>query len=390
MRAARGRPCARRSEPARPSGDALRPGLSATLLGLSAALLGSCAGLPRPVEAPEPLALLDAGAPLYLRLDGEAVRELAPLIIEAEALDQARPLLRGLELAALALRPRDPGAQETEPSVGAISADAAGVADATGAPPAPASAGAAQAAQAAAPLGATLPPFEAVLLGDYPKGRLEFGLFFARGWRRFGAEHRNEAQGIALTLPRDGLLFARSLGAEGKAEPAPETLSAPGSVPPWLAELLERRSPGILAWLPSPLSAGGLLSGGAGGRSMAAGWGAPGLELPIEDLLVLGLEAGGGPSAAPTAARAEGSGTATQAEAAPRRYRLALVARMRDERSARLFRPALSLAYYALSRGLPALAGLPPPSFKAEGAFIVGEGAELDAEGLARLLRALL
>lgn len=331
--------------------------LRAFLVGLALILLGSCAGLPRPVETPEPLALLAEGSPLYLRLGGAAVRELAPDLLEAEALDRAGPLLRDLELAAVALRPS--------------------------------AAAASPAASAATLAAASVPAFEAALVGNYSKGRLEFGLFFDRNWRRIGTEYRNEAQGLGLAIPRDGLILARSLGAQGIGEPTAAEPYPATSLAPWLSALISSRAPELLLWLPAPLSAGGLLSGRLAPGGATAGLGALGLELPIEDLVALGTATGGDAAEGPQPDGAPPEGASPEGAQAPRRYRLTLVARMRDERSARLFRPALSLAYYAFSRGSPLLEEAPPPNFRAEGAFIIGEGLELDAESLGELLGGL-
>jgi len=190
---------------------------------------------------------------------------------------------------------------------------------------------------------------EAALLGDYPFRRASLGLAASREWRREGGAYLHEASGLRALVPGPDLALAST----GPLEPLLARARDPGSppIPPRLAPLAEAE---LLVWIPAPFSFAAL-------GELELG------SLPARGLLV--------------AARPAGEG----------RLEATVALLMEDADSARLYRPAVRLAWYFLA---PAILGgeaeLPGPGFELEGDLIYARGLTLPESALAGLFRLAL
>lgn len=193
-----------------------------------------------------------------------------------------------------------------------------------------------------------LPPFEAALVGDLPIFRAKLALAFSRDWRLRKGIWTNASLGLGLAFPRKGLIVLASGSPQGLLDRLAS--GALGPFPPALAGLSAKD---MATWLPDPF-----------GRLGVALLGER-LDIPAEGILVAATVKDGG-------------------------YDVALAFQMRDADSARVYRPAARIAWFALARLLwPGEAGLASPRFELEGRAIVARNLALSETGLAAALARL-
>jgi hypothetical protein len=198
--------------------------------------------------------------------------------------------------------------------------------------------------------------FDAALLGDFPFRAASLALASDPAWKREGAGFVNAAAGVRAAVPGPGLVLASS----GRLEPLVAAAKSPGPspIPERLRSLASTR---IAVWAPEPFSR---LVASIVGESM---------DIPAVGLLVAAEPSS---AAGPDPAAASPSYSATVAFL------------MADAESARIFRPALRLAWYAIARGLlgedaGAALGI---SFSLDGEVYWARGARLSARSLAEAL----
>ncbi len=193
-----------------------------------------------------------------------------------------------------------------------------------------------------------LPPFEAVLEGDLPIFRAKLALAFSRDWRLRKGVWTNAALGLGLAFPGKGLIVLASGSPQGLLTRFAS--GAPGPFPPALAELSAKD---MAFWLPEPFGRLGLAL--LGER----------LDIPAEGILVSAQAKEGG-------------------------YEVSLAFQMRDPDSARIYRPAARIAWFALARLLlPGEPGLASPRFELEGRTVIARNLALSETGLATALARL-
>jgi hypothetical protein len=168
-----------------------------------------------------------------------------------------------------------------------------------------------------APPGAEAPSFQACLVGDYPFRAASLSLGANPAWKREKAGYYNAALGLRAALPGPSLALASS----GPLEPLLAAAKAPGASP-IPASLEATAQEELVLWLPLPFA--GLIASILGEA----------MDIPARGLLI---------SASPLAAS---PGTAG------RIYEARVIFLMEDADSARIFRPALKLAWYGLASGL--------------------------------------
>ncbi len=198
---------------------------------------------------------------------------------------------------------------------------------------------------------ADAPPIRACLIGDYPFRSAALSLGADPGWKREKAGYFNARLGLRAALPGPNLVLASS----GALEPLLAAAREPGPSP-IPAQLSGPAGRELALWLPEPFS--GLVASLLGEA----------MDVPARGLLV---------SASPLA---EGGG-----------YDAAIVFLMEDADGARVYRPALRLAWYAIARsffGDEADAAL-GATFSAEGNAYGASGVRLSGVALARVLAAL-
>jgi len=192
--------------------------------------------------------------------------------------------------------------------------------------------------------------FDAAFLGDFPFRAASLALAADASWKREGRGFVNEEAGIRAAVPGPGLVLASSRSLDpliaGAKSPGPSPIPA---------RLEGLASSEIVIWVPRPFS--GLVASIVGET----------MDIPAVGLLV-------------AAAPAPDQGTPS--------YDATVAFLMSDAESARIFRPALRLAWYGIARGLlgadadDAL-GL---SFSLDGEVYRASGARLSAPSLAAAL----
>jgi len=209
---------------------------------------------------------------------------------------------------------------------------------------------------------------EAALVGDFPFRGSSFALATNRAWKREGKSYFHADSGIRATVAAPGLVLASTLAVEPLLARASDP--SPSPLPPRLAELAGLSSvaagpagttgaataakPEILLWLPDPFARLAPASGPDGG-----------LQIPSRGLLI--------------AASSDGAGS----------YLATVAFLMGDADSARIFRPALRLAWYLLARSLlgesagPALGA----RFALDGELVIATGVPIPEEALIRAAR---
>jgi hypothetical protein len=188
------------------------------------------------------------------------------------------------------------------------------------------------------------PEFQACLIGDFPfrAAALSFGT--DPSWKREKAGYFNARYGLRAAVPAPGLALATTGGLEGLIAGA----KAPGGSP--IPEQLSGLAAAELAlWVPKPFS------------SLAALLLGEPMELPVRGLLV---------SASPIA---------------PGEYEATIAFLMEDADSARVFRPALKLAWYGIARFLlgEEAEGALGAAFALEGELYLARGVKLSGGQIA-------
>jgi hypothetical protein len=309
-------------------------------------VLGSCATPLRVESTVDPLALLDSGAAAYVRLSGASARDLAP--------DMAAWLQAALAKAQKGgdVNAKAPAAFTTKSLKGVLDRTRlVGLAIwAPGGAPLDGTTAAKGTASPTAEAGIRLPSFQACLLGDFPFRAASFSLATDGAWKREGSGFYNKDSGLRIAVPGPEL----ALASNGKLESLLAAAKSPASspVPERLASLASRD---IIIWAPEPM------------KRLTPGLAEAGIDIPIRGVM---LAASPQPGADPKA----GAG---KVEA----YDASIAFLMEDAQSARLFRPALKLAWYALSTQLF------PASESARGANFSLDGELYQASGI-RLTRA--
>lgn len=192
---------------------------------------------------------------------------------------------------------------------------------------------------------------EAVLLGRYPFGWARYSLSRDEAWRPEGQGFRNDAAGLAVAFPGPDLVLASTAPLEpllGRLSPG---AARQAKIPAGLAA--EHGRDEVFAWAPEPFTR--LLAPFLGDR----------IEVPAKGLIV--------------AARREGKEASN--------YELTVAFLMKDGDSARIYRPAVRLGWYAASRFLlPGNAAAPALRFESSGELIRSEPLVLGQGELAALL----
>jgi hypothetical protein len=198
-------------------------------------------------------------------------------------------------------------------------------------------------------------PFQACLIGDYPFRAASFSLSANPDWKREKGTFYNSALGLRAAVPGPNLILASS----GPLEPllAGATSPGPSPIPESLADLASRE---LVLWAPDPFT--GLASAILGEA----------MEVPVRGLLI---------SASPIASTNAGT----------RDYEATIVFLMADADSARLYRPALKLAWYGIARGLLGddASGPLGANFSLEGDTFRASGVRLSGAALVRTLSSL-
>jgi hypothetical protein len=151
---------------------------------------------------------------------------------------------------------------------------------------------------------------------------------------------------------------------------------AASAIPPSIAALAERD---IVVWAPEPFARlGAAILGEA-------------LDVPALGVLITGSRAGSAPVAAAPAGTA---GTAGQAGSAAVQeesvYEVSVIFLMKDGDEARVYRPAVRIAWYGLSKALfPGEEGASTLRFELSGNMVAAGGFRLRASSLAAALRAM-
>jgi hypothetical protein len=203
---------------------------------------------------------------------------------------------------------------------------------------------------AAGAAGGSAGSFDAALLGDFPFRAASLALSSDPSWKREGKGFVNAGAGIRAAVPGPGLVLASSRS----LEPLIAAAKAPGSspIPERLAGLASSK---IAIWAPEPFT-----------NLVASIVGEP-MDIPAIGLLV-------------AADPEQGALDST--------YYATVAFLMSDAESARIFRPALRLAWYGIARGLlgeeaDSALGL---SFSLDGEVYWAKGARLSAKSLAEAL----
>lgn len=189
-----------------------------------------------------------------------------------------------------------------------------------------------EASQGSAP--SRVPTFQACLLGDFPFGAGAFALGLDPAWKREKNGYFNPRLGLRAALPGTGLVLAST----GSLSPLLATARAPGPspIPSSLVPLCDKS---LVLWAPF-----------SGLSKQILG---EGVDLPLVGLLV---------AADPLPSGDFGATVAFLAT---------------DPDSARIFRPAIRLAWYAIARYLAGGSGQEAPA-----ADFVLDGSEYKAEGV--------
>ena len=163
--------------------------------------------------------------------------------------------------------------------------------------------------------GAPLAPnLQACLIGDYPFRAASLSLGSEPGWKREKIGYFNSGLGLRAAVPGPNLVLAST----GPLEPLLAAAKSPGASPiPRRLEALASRE--LALWLPDPFS------------RLAAAILGEAMDVPALGILIAASPRGKAPDAD---------------------YDATVVFLMKDADSARIFRPALRLAWYAIARGL--------------------------------------
>lgn len=195
------------------------------------------------------------------------------------------------------------------------------------------------------------PALQVCLIGDYPFRAASLSLGADPGWKREKTGYFNARLGLRVAVPGPNLVLAST----GRLESLIAAAKAPGPspLPSRLSGLASRE---LVIWVPDPFS-----------KLAAAIFGEP-MEVPALGMLI---------AARPVGPQSD--------------YDTTIVFLMKDPDSARIYRPALRLAWYGIARGLlgaEADAAL-GASFTLDGDSYRASGISLSGGALARVLAAL-
>jgi hypothetical protein len=196
--------------------------------------------------------------------------------------------------------------------------------------------------------GASAGRLEAVLAGDFPFRGSLFALASNSEWKREGRAYRHEASGIRATVPAPGLVLASSGPVDALLSRLKER--PPSPLPARLSGFAQRE---LVIWLPDPFARLGL------GEDEDASMG-----IPSRGLLL--------------SADSDADGS----------YLTTICFLMGDADAARIYRPALRVAWYLVSRALlgeGAEAAL-GARFALDGDLVYASGITLSGEAIARAL----
>ncbi|MGA2546683.1 MAG: hypothetical protein ABSF43_09060 [Rectinemataceae bacterium] len=206
--------------------------------------------------------------------------------------------------------------------------------------------------------GTEAPAFQACLIGDYPFRAAVLSLGNDPAWKREKTGFFNAGLGLRASVPGPGIVLASSGKLEGLLASAKNP--GPSPIPPKLAELSSRE---LVLWVPEPFS--GLVAAFLGEA----------MDLPARGFII---------SASPIAPPLD-------ATASVHDYEATIVFLMKDADSARIYRPALRLAWYGIARFLSGDEGESALSaaFSLDGDMYRASGVVLSGAALARALGAL-
>lgn len=299
-----------------------------SLLATVAAIsLASCAGSMRYEKPVDPTTVLRPDAMAYLTLTRGALSEFGPALLPSGKAAGLRDLVNKTDVAAVALL-------------------------------APALAGAAAGTDPASRTSPRMPGFEAVLVGNFPFRSAPLALSGSAGWRRKGGAYVNAKEGLSVAFPGPTVVLASSGDIAGLVG----RLAEPGTsaFPPSLSALCERE---LVLWLPRPFERfGEALLGEA-------------IEVPAEGLLV--------------AANRTGSVDTGRGQSEPA-WDITVAFLMSDAGAARIFRPAVRIAWYGLAKSLfPGEEGISAPTFQIADNLVVAGGLRLRSSTIAAAFRCL-
>jgi hypothetical protein len=301
--------------------------LATTLGTVLAVTLASCVAPIKIERSADPLSLLGPNALAYLRLDGDSARQFAPAILPPSQSKALSPLMERTTSLALALGPHmevtgtRSEVTDTTATAQAGTGKAGNTTGATGKEVFPSGTRPAQAENG-------MQSFEAVLLGRYPFRAASLGIGIDRAWKPEKGSLYNAAAGIRAALPGPNTVVAST----GDIGPMLERLKAPGISPlPSRLQTIAGRE--ILVWIPDPM------------RGLTSLFGEP-MDLPIRGLLLAVERRKVLPSGQ------VGGEPGNSAAANESSYSVTAAFLMKDASSARIYRPALRIAWYVLARAL--------------------------------------
>jgi hypothetical protein len=301
-----------------------RAGILIAAAVLAAAILAASCAAPLTIGASaDPLGLLDPGTLAYARLSGKAARELATAILPAARAKSLSPLLDRTRVVA----------------IGLASLPGPGAADAA----------------SSRPSATKAPAFQAVLVGDYPFRAASLFLGANAGWKREKSAFSNAGLGLRAAIPGPSLVLASSGPIEGLLTAAKRP--GPSPIPEKLAALASAE---LVIWVPEPFA--GLASAFLGEA----------MDVPARGLLI---------AASPMA----DSANASIADAGG--YDATVVFLMADANAVRVYKGALRLAWYGISRMLSGDGGAAASAqFIAEGELYMARGIRISPEKLGAAL----
>ena len=194
---------------------ALFPALSAAVA--AASLVLSCAAPIKIDASADPLAILEPGSLAYVRLSGEAARELAPALLPASQAGSMKSLLERTRVVALGLGSALPRSEEMMLERK---------------PPAP-----------------TATALQAVLIGDYPFRAASLSLGSNPDWKKEKPAYYNAKLGLYVAVPGPQIVLASTRPIQSLLVAA--KLPGPSPIPARLTELASRE---LVLWAPEPFS----------------------------------------------------------------------------------------------------------------------------------------
>jgi hypothetical protein len=206
--------------------------------------------------------------------------------------------------------------------------------------------------------GTEAPAFQACLIGDYPFRAAALSLGADSAWKREKTGFFNASLALRAAVPGPNIVLASTGRLEGLLAAA--TMPGPSPIPSKLAELSSRE---LVLWVPEPFS--GLVAAFLGEA----------MEVPARGFLI---------SASPIAPTAD-------AKASAHDYDATIVFLMKDADSARIYRPALRLAWYGIARSLfgDEAEGALNAAFALDGDMYRASGVRLSGTAFLRSLGAL-